>query len=144
VSTQILERPETREADTGPEMFHYVRKEKIAESAGANADVSIVKIYDTTVNNERLAEWAQPVLQRVADGRVSRAPLVGASEDFSFFAEATPGLFVFMGITPRDQDPAKVAPNHSPGFFVDESALVIGTRTMASLAVNFLSSQSEQ
>lgn len=35
VSTEILERPETRDADadTGPEMFHYVRKEKIAESA---------------------------------------------------------------------------------------------------------------
>jgi hypothetical protein len=33
--TEILERPETRDADTdnGPEMFHYVRKEKIAESA---------------------------------------------------------------------------------------------------------------
>lgn len=26
-------RPETRDTDTGPEMFHYVRKEKIAESA---------------------------------------------------------------------------------------------------------------
>ena len=118
--------------------------EKIAESAGAKADVSIVKIYDTTVNNERLAEWARPVLQRATDGRVSRGPLVGASEDFSFFAEATPGLFIFMGITPRDQDPAKAAPNHSPGFFVDESALVIGTRTMASLAVNFLGSESKQ
>lgn len=33
MSTQVLERPETREADTGPEMFHYVRKSKIAESA---------------------------------------------------------------------------------------------------------------
>ena len=33
VTTQILERPETKDADTGPEMFHYVRKEKIAESA---------------------------------------------------------------------------------------------------------------
>lgn len=32
-STQILERPVTKDADTGPEMFHYVRKEKIAESA---------------------------------------------------------------------------------------------------------------
>ena len=118
--------------------------EKIAESAGAKADVSIVKIYDTTVNNERLAEWARPVLQRATDGLLSRGPLVGASEDFSFFAEATPGLFIFMGITPRDQDPAKAAPNHSPGFFVDESALVIGTRTMASLAVNFLGSESKQ
>jgi amidohydrolase len=118
--------------------------EKIAESAGAKADVSIVKIYDTTVNDERLAEWARPVLQRATDGRVSRGSLVGASEDFSFFAEATPGLFIFMGITPRDQDPAKAAPNHSPGFFVDESALVIGTRTTASLAVNFLGSESKQ
>jgi amidohydrolase len=118
--------------------------EKIAESAEAKADVSIVKIYDATINNERLAEWARPVLQRATDGRVSRGPLVGASEDFSFFAQATRGLFVFMGITPPDQDPAKAAPNHSPGFFVDESALVIGTRTMASLAVNFLAMQSEQ
>ena len=118
--------------------------EKIAESTGAKAEVSIVKIYDPTVNNERLAEWARPVLQRAADGRVSRAPLVGASEDFSFYAEATPGLFIFMGITPRDQDPARAAPNHNPGFFVDESALVTGTRTMASLAVNFLDSSPDK
>jgi len=33
VTTQVLERPELKDADTGPEMFHYVRKEKIAESA---------------------------------------------------------------------------------------------------------------
>lgn len=33
VSTEVLERPELKDADTGPEMFHYVRKEKIAESA---------------------------------------------------------------------------------------------------------------
>ncbi|MDR7273494.1 DUF3039 domain-containing protein [Catenuloplanes atrovinosus] len=33
MTTQILERPEIKESDTGPEMFHYVRKEKIAESA---------------------------------------------------------------------------------------------------------------
>lgn len=33
MSTQTEVRPETREAETGPELFHYVRKEKIAESA---------------------------------------------------------------------------------------------------------------
>lgn len=32
-STQTLESPRTSDADTGPEMFHYVRKAKIAESA---------------------------------------------------------------------------------------------------------------
>jgi formylmethanofuran dehydrogenase subunit E len=33
LSTEVLERPELKDAGTGPEMFHYVRKEKIAESA---------------------------------------------------------------------------------------------------------------
>ncbi len=121
-----------------------VTAEKIAESAGAKADVSIVGMYDTTINDERLTERMQSVLERAADGRVSHAPLVGASEDFSFFARATPGLFVFLGVTPPDQDPSKAAPNHNPAFFVDESALVVGTRTMASLAVNFLVSESEK
>jgi hypothetical protein len=33
VSTQTLEKPSTSDADTGDEVFHYVRKAKIAESA---------------------------------------------------------------------------------------------------------------
>ena len=82
-----------------------------------------------------------PVLKRVTDGKVAKAPLAGASEDFSFYAREVPGLFVFLGVTPPDQDPATAAPNHNPGFFVDERALVVGTRTMASLAVNFLTEE---
>jgi hypothetical protein len=31
--TQVLEQPKTADADTGSEVFHYVRKSKIAESA---------------------------------------------------------------------------------------------------------------
>ena len=114
--------------------------EKIAESAGARADVVITPMYDTTVNDEALTARMLPALRRAADGNVVGGSLSGASEDFSFFAKAAPGLYVFLGITPRDQDPAQAAPNHSPNFFVDESALVVGTRTIATLAVDFLSS----
>lgn len=32
-STETLESPRTADADTGDELFHYVRKAKIAESA---------------------------------------------------------------------------------------------------------------
>ena len=101
-------------------------------------------MYDTTVNDEALTARMAPVLKRAADGQVAQAPLVGASEDFSFFAKEVPGLYVFLGVTPRDQDPAKAAPNHNPEFFVDESALVVGTRTMAFLAANFLESGAEE
>ncbi len=118
--------------------------EKIAEGGGAKAKVTIAPMYAVTVNDEALTERMAPVLERAAGGKAARAPLAGASEDFSFYAKEVPGLYVFLGCTPDGQDPAKAAPNHSPQFFVDESALVVGTRTMASLAVNFLSPEPEK
>lgn len=111
---------------------------KIAESQGATAEVSVVPGYPTTVNDAALAASMAPVLQRATDGRVGTAPLAGASEDFSYYAAQVPGLFVFLGVTPSDQDPATAAPNHNPRFFVDEGALVVGTRAMAAMAVSFL------
>ncbi|MGY0232365.1 DUF3039 domain-containing protein [Longispora urticae] len=33
MSTEVLEKPELKDADTGPEMFHYVDKTKMTESA---------------------------------------------------------------------------------------------------------------
>ena len=118
--------------------------ERTAEGQGAKAKVSVTPMYDTTVNDEALTARMAPVLERAADGKVAKAPLAGASEDFSFFAREAPGLYVFLGVTPPDQDPATAAPNHNPNFFVYEKALVVGTRTMASLAVNFLSAGSKK
>jgi len=118
----------------------YLTAQKIAESAGAKAEVSIVKNYDPTINDEQLTARMLPVLERASGGHVEKGRLGGASEDFSEFAKVVPGLYVYLGITPRGQDAAKAAPNHSPLFFVDESALIVGTRTEAFLAVDFLTS----
>ncbi|HCS46070.1 MAG TPA: amidohydrolase, partial [Pseudomonas sp.] len=112
--------------------------EKIAESAEAKAEVSVVPAYGTTINDEKLAAQMAPVLDRAASGKVAKAPLVGASEDFSFFARQVPGLYFFLGVTPDGQDPETAAPNHNPNFFVDESALVVGTRALSGLTVQFL------
>lgn len=117
---------------------------KIAESAGAKAQVSVVPMYPLTINDAALTTRMAPVLKRAADGKVAEAELPGASEDFSFFAREVPGLYVFLGITPPDQDPKTAAPNHNPRFFVHEDALVVGTRAMASMAVAFLEEQPEQ
>jgi amidohydrolase len=112
--------------------------EKIAESTGAKAEVAIIKNYDPTINDEKLTARMVPALERAAGAPLQKAQLGGASEDFSVFAKAVRGLYVFLGITPKDQDPAAAAPNHSPEFFVDESALVVGARVLATLAVDFL------
>jgi amidohydrolase len=110
----------------------------IAESQSAAAEVSVVPGYPMTVNDAALAATMAPILERVTDGRVGAAPLAGAAEDFSYYAAEVAGLYVFLGVTPPDQDPSTAAPNHNPRFFVDEAALAIGTRAMASMAVGFL------
>lgn len=116
----------------------------IAQSSGATAEVSIEPMYASTINDADLAWQMTPVLQRAADGKVATAELPGAAEDFSFFAQEVPGLYVFLGVTPEGQAPATAAPNHNPEFFVDESALVVGARSLAMMAVNFLHSETEQ
>ena len=112
---------------------------KIARSAGATAEVSIEPMYSSIFNDASLVERMAPVLEHAADGKVATAELPGAAEDFSFFSQQVPGLYLFLGVTPEGQDPATAAPNHNPAFHVDEAALEVGARAMTMLAAEFLS-----
>jgi len=112
--------------------------ENIAASANAKAEVDIIELYDPLVNNADMVARMAPVLTRASDNNAVVVPQTGAAEDFSFFLNEVPGLFFYVGVVPRGQDPMTAAPNHSPNFMVDESALVIGVRALASVAVNFL------
>jgi amidohydrolase len=112
--------------------------ENIAASANAKAEVEIIELYDPLVNNDRVTARMLPVLERAADGDVVLNDRSGASEDVSFFLNEVPGMYFFLGIVPRDQELAKAAPNHSPNFFVDEKALVVGVRALAMATVNYL------
>jgi amidohydrolase len=112
--------------------------ENIAVSANAKAEVEIVELYDPLVNNEQMTTRMVPVLGRASDNNIQVVPLTGAAEDFSFFLNEVPGLFFYVGVVPREQDPATAAPNHSPNFFIDEKALVVGVRALAAVTVNYL------
>lgn len=112
-----------------------------AHAAGATATVEIGMgtAYPSTINDPALTERMLPTLRRVAgEGNLRLSPLVGTAEDFSFFQHKVPGLFVFLGVTPRDQDYTKAAQNHSPLFFADESALPVGVKLMTNLALDYL------
>ena len=110
-----------------------------AEAAGATATVEFGLGYPVTRNDPALTERMVPTLRRVAGAdNVRVGPLTGTAEDFSFFQQKVPGMFMFLGVTPRDQDYTKVAQNHSPLFFADESALPVGVRVMSNLAIDYL------
>jgi amidohydrolase len=114
--------------------------ENIAAAAGATATVTITPGYPITYNDPELSTWARPTLERVAGKEQVHTinPVLGA-EDFSFFQQKVPGLFVFVGTRPKAQTPEQAAANHSPLFYIDESGLQLGVRTLANLTVEYLS-----
>jgi amidohydrolase len=128
--------PESRE-----DVLARVRQtaERIAESAGASATVEIIPYGPVTYNDPELTRRMVPTLTRIAGpGAAVEVLPVMPSEDFSYFQQRVPGMYFFLGIVPPGVDPAAAAPNHSPRFFVDEDAVLVGVRAMASLALDFL------
>jgi amidohydrolase len=113
--------------------------EGIASGAGATVEVKITKNTPVTSNDPALTARMLPTLERVAPGKVHESELITGAEDYAFYQKQVPGLFFFVGITP----PAEVgrAPaNHSPFFFVDESALLTGVRALTHLTADYLQS----
>lgn len=114
--------------------------EGIAQSAGASAEVTITAQTPVTHNDPALTERMLTTLTRAAGpGRVKLSPVTAGAEDFAFYQEQIPGMMFFLGVVPEGTDPSKVAPNHSPHFFVDEGALPVGVRALSHLAVDYLS-----
>ena len=114
--------------------------ESIATSANASAKVKVVELYNAVVNPPDFTEKMAPTLRRVAgQGNYDLQPKSSASEDFSFYQQKAPGMFFYLGVTPKGKELSKAAPNHSPHFYVDESAMITGVRAMSNLAVDFLS-----
>jgi amidohydrolase len=113
--------------------------ESIAAASGATASVRIQKMTPVTYNNPPLTDRMIPTLERVlGKDRVKVGQPTTTAEDFAFYQQAVPGMFFFIGVTPKDRL-GQAAPNHSPRFFADEGVLVPGMRAMANLAVDFLS-----
>jgi amidohydrolase len=114
--------------------------ESIAQSAGATAKMTLVAGSNpVTYNDPALTARMMPTLAHVAgDKNVSIATPMTIAEDFSLYEEKVPGMFFFLGVTPMDQDATTAARNHSPKFFVDESAMPLGMRAMAHVAMDYL------
>ena len=110
--------------------------ENTALAAGAEAEFSLGGTqYPVTVNDPGLTEHSVPLLREVlGKENVIQTPLITGAEDFAYYAREVPGFFVFLGATPRGQDPEAAPTNHSPLFFADEGVLPIGVELMVRFA----------
>jgi len=112
---------------------------KIAESAGATAEVEIVNKTPVTYNDIGLTEKMVGSLERAAGlDKVKRVNAVTGAEDFAFFQEKVPGLFFFVGAMPPDQDPNKVPAHHTPDFMIDERGMLTGLKAMLNVTLDYM------
>ncbi len=117
--------------------------EGIAKASGAEAEVEIELGYPVTVNDPGLTARMLPTLRRLAEAegvRLEQVPPRTGAEDFAFYAERIPGLYLWLGVRAPGVAPEDAVPNHAPGFVIDEAALPLGVRTLSSLAIDYLSS----
>jgi amidohydrolase len=114
---------------------------KTAEAGGGTAEVKIPysNHYPVTFNDIPLTEKMLPSLKATAGAdHVKLKPPVTGAEDFSFYQEKVPGLFIFLGGMPKGGDPLKAPSHHTPDFFIDESGFTLGVNALSNLTLDYM------
>ena len=111
----------------------------VAESNNIEAKITYLVSYPITYNDPYLYEEILPTLERVnGEKNVHLMKAITGAEDFSYFQEKVPGTYFFIGGSKPDVDLSTVAPHHTPDFYVDDSAISTGIRSMVSLTIDYI------
>jgi amidohydrolase len=131
----------TLDKDMQKEVWERVRRTatQIAEASGATAEVTFESKTLVTYNNPKLLQQILPSLKKAA-GAENVVPMnaVMGAEDFSFFADKVPGVFLYLGGMPAGKDPATTAAHHTPDFYIDESGMKTGVKAFCFMVLDYL------
>ena len=130
----------------------YSEIEQVAKGVALGTDTDITVEFDVggfypvTFNQPDLVEAMKGSLIKASPGRFyeSNIPVTGA-EDFSYFSQEIPGMYFWLGINKPGEgeessnfgERTDVAGNHSPYFYVDDSALDEGVRAFIHLVNDY-------
>jgi amidohydrolase len=109
----------------------------ITQSFGASYSLQISPGAPVTVNHPDLVQKAVPLLEEILgeDNVVLQKPQMGA-EDFAYFAERIPGLYLWLGV--RNESKGFTEMLHTPRFDVDEACVSVGVEALSQMVVRFL------
>ena len=128
-------------------MRDYIKKriielsEGIATSYGGKAIVEIEDGADITYNDPYIMDKMLPSLRSSAGNEnviLSNAKTI--AEDYAYYLNEIPGfLFELGGYNTNEL--RKAPSHHTPDFFIDDSAMLLGVKVMTNLALDFLKSE---
>ena len=111
----------------------------VAKSNNIESKITYLVSYPITFNDPYLYEEILPTLERVNGKKnVHLMKAITGAEDFSYFQEKVPGTYFFIGGQKPGVDLSTVAPHHTPDFYVDDSAISTGIRSMVGLTLDYI------
>jgi amidohydrolase len=109
----------------------------VASSYGVNAELSYQRYVPPTVNDQASAAMiSAAALDVLGAGSVVQTPQSLGGEDFAWYLESIPGALARLGT--RVPGTTVTHDIHQPTFDVDERAIGVGIRVMASTAITAL------
>ena len=130
----------------------YSEIEQVAEGVALgtgtkiNVEFDVGGFFPETYNDPKLVDAMKESLMKASPGRFveSNIPVTGA-EDFSYFSKEIPGFYFWLGVnkpgvgldSSNFGERTDVAGNHSPYFYVDDSALDEGLRAFVHLVDDY-------
>jgi len=106
-----------------------------ATGATVSVEFDVGGFYPVTYNNIPLGERMKQSLIEATNGNFAEITRRTGAEDFSYFSQEIPGLYIFLGVN----DPGKLeqAGNHSPYFTVNDDALDEGLKSLVYMTIYY-------
>ncbi|WP_231915330.1 amidohydrolase [Lewinella sp. 4G2] len=102
----------TLDEDMKADIFERIERTatNIAASSGATAEVKISKGYPVTFNDPAITRRLMPIVAATAgEDNINLIRAITGAEDFSFYAQQVPSLFIFLGGMDPAKDPRRSA-----------------------------------
>lgn len=106
--------------------------ENITKAHGATYELDYILSYPAVQNDATLNQIAKAGATKIlGSDQVFDAPLMTASEDFSYYRQKAPTCFLVLGV-------GDGVANHNPKFNLDEDALLNGVKAQVQIILDFL------
>ncbi|PMD73889.1 amidohydrolase [Companilactobacillus nuruki] len=108
---------------------------------GVKVDLFYNADYPVLDNDENLTKEVQYSLENSNIKELEKVDTISrntASEDFAYFSQNIPGVYMFVGEMPDD---GVYSAHHSPTFVINEKALPLAAKTVGAAALDFLANK---
>jgi len=113
----------------------------ITNAYGCSFELDYKIDYPPVINDNKMAEFAKKFIESnsIPGLKLRESEIAMGSEDFSCYQQKIPGVYVFFGAKPvNNNSDGEIYPHHHPKFDIDENCMITCAKFYAGFTVDFL------